>query len=140
LPGPRSSPSLVSFLEPEGLALRGGGAKPSSEHYFANTTHAEVIPASPLLDPDDPTDVELGGDLVTSLPQSFGTAGQGVSFDLGLAALYGEAWEIGLGATDLAGWIRWRTNRDGSVDDRPGCGHGRVATRAPTTTCGPWSP
>lgn len=128
----------LPFPEPVGFRLyAGGGAKLLlGAAYFANTTHAEVIPASPLLDPDDPTDVELKGNLVTSLPQSFGTAGQGVSFDLGLAALYGEAWEIGLGATDLAGWIRWRTDRDEIVvDESTGdVGAVRVAEDEPHTS------
>jgi len=122
-----AGPAIVAepglpFPEPPGFRLyAGGGAKLLlGAAYFANTTHAAVLPKSPLLDPDDPTDVEVTGELVTSVPQSFGSAGQGVSFDLGLAALHGQAWEMGLGATDIAGWIRWRANRDEVRTDEDG--------------------
>jgi len=104
----------LPFPEPPGFRVyAGGGAKLLlGGAYFASTIRAAVVPEAPLLDPDDPTSVEVAGELLTSVPQSFGTAGQGLSFDLGLAAVHGEAWEMGLGATDVAGWIRWRANRD----------------------------
>lgn len=104
----------LPFPDPPGWRVyAGGGAKLLlGGAYFAWTARASVLPGSPLLDPDDPTAVDVSGALVTSVPQSFGSAGQGVSFDLGLAALHGQAWEMGLGATDVAGWIRWRANRD----------------------------
>ncbi len=104
----------LPFPDPPGFRVyAGGGAKLLlGGAYFASTLRAAVLPRSPLLDPDDPTDVDVRGELLTSMPQSLGTAGQGVSFDLGLAAVHGEDWEMGLGATDVAGWIRWRANRD----------------------------
>ena len=78
--------------------------------YFETSGRLEVVPAEPLLDPADPTDVLLRTTVRSAVPGSPGTVGQGVAFDLGLAALHGEAWEIGLGACDLAGSISWRTH------------------------------
>jgi hypothetical protein len=78
--------------------------------YFDNTGRVEVIPAEPLLDPDDPTDVFVNSILRTSVPGSPGAMGQGFALDLGVAALYGRAWEVGLGVSDLAGFIDWRTD------------------------------
>jgi hypothetical protein len=78
--------------------------------YFETSGKLEVIPAEPLLDPADPTDVILHTTVRSAVPGSPGTVGQGVAFDLGFAALHGQAWEIGLGASDLAGSIGWRTD------------------------------
>jgi len=78
--------------------------------YFDNSGRVDVIPAEPLLDPDDPTDVSVHSIMRTSVPGSPGTVGHGFALDLGVAALEGRTWEIGLGVTDLAGSIVWRTN------------------------------
>jgi hypothetical protein len=78
--------------------------------YFDNSGRVDVIPAEPLLDPDDPTDITVHSIVRTSAPGSPGTVGQGFALDLGMAALAGRDWEFGLGVSDLAGAIVWRTD------------------------------
>lgn len=88
----------------------GAGFKPLfGLAYFDHRGTIEVIPAEPLLDPNEPTDVIVHSIIRTAMPGSPGSIGQGFALDLGIAALYGSAWELGLGVSDLAGSIRWRT-------------------------------
>ncbi len=112
----------LPYPDPPGLRLYGGvGARfLLGFAYFANELEGTVIPQEPLLDPDDPTQFNVSGMIRSSVAGAGGSAGQGIAFDLGLVALHGQAWEVGLGATDLASWIRWRTNLDQVVVDDNG--------------------
>jgi hypothetical protein len=103
-----AGPSIESTTRPGLRVFVGGGVKYLlGLGYFGTDGRLDLIPTEPLLDPDDPTDVEFAAIVRTASPNG-GLAGQGYSLDLGIAALYGEAWEMGLGVTDLAASMQWR--------------------------------
>ncbi len=109
----------LPYPDPTGWRLyAGGGAKLLlGIAYFDNHARVDVLPTIPLLDPDDPTDVEIAGTVRTSIPGGGGSTGQGLAFDAGIAAVYEQAWEVGIGVADVGGWIRWRTAVDAIVVD-----------------------
>lgn len=100
--------SVESTTRPGLRVFVGGGVKYLlGLGYFGTDGRLDLIPTEPLLDPDDATDVDFAALVRTASPAQ-GPAGQGYSLDLGVAALYGEDWEMGLGITDLVSSMKWR--------------------------------
>ncbi len=127
--GNAAADEIAGFGEQSGgWRLYGGaGFKPLfGIAYFDQQGTIDIFPAEPLLDPNDPTDVVVRSEVRTSIPGSPGNVGQGFALDLGLAALYGSRWELGLGVTDLAGSIRWHTEVTEVTLDQ---GTGELVTR-----------